>query len=391
LSIKTISSAVAYSASAWLLCYVNPFCRGETGWNLLRVGCAFAGVLFCYENYYLNDQEYHFPIIQTTKYSMFMSTLTKTLLKSIKKSFVYIFIIYFPLYAVEPKSCTTVYFFTVLWFSISLILYFFYSFEFITYITMTERIIFPFVSIKQDCDCLINALESDNKIIKSLALYDLYQATIKDVERRKQIFSLSFAGNVPMCWKIIFNYCINNIKCYTKDNTKQVKPLFSMTCGRRNLPNARLIHINTDVTSKQDADNTIQQNKLIKMFEKFYVYNYLFGSLAKENPLEELEATVWCCYILSNLAVVSLKEDEYGVVREQLGQIVSTILDFNNQLEYQKRNIEIQKTKKITYLIIHVKTCVVMLALNFAMYANDIGLDETQLRSFKKIIALNNY
>lgn len=389
-SIKTVSSAIVYSASAWLLCCVNPFCRGETSWNLLSVGCAFAGVLFCYENYYFSDQEYHFPIIQTTKYSMFMSTVTKTLLNSIKKSFVYIFILYFPLYAIEPKSCTTIYFFAVLWFSVSLILYFFYSFEFITYIIMTERIVFPIVSIKQDCDCLLNALETDNKIIKSLALYDLYQATINDVERRKQIFSLSFAGNVPMSWKMIFNYCINNIKCTTEDITRQVKPLFSMSYVRRNLPNARLINVNSDVTSKHDADNKNQQSKLITFFEKFYVYNYLFGSLAKEHPLEELEATVWCCYILSNLAVVSLKEDEYGVVREQLGQIVSTILDFNNQLEYQKRNIEIQKTKKIAYLIIHVKTCAVMLALNFAMYANDIGLDETQLRSFKKIIALNN-
>lgn len=390
LSIKTILSAASFSASAWLLSNVNPFCYGETSLNLFSVGCALAGVLFRYENYYFNDQEYHFPIIQTTKYSMFISTITTTLLKSMKKSFVYTFIVYFPLYAIEPKSSTTVYFFAVLWFSISLILFYFYSFEHIIYLTMTERIVFPIVSLKQDRDCLLNALENDNKIIKSLALYDLYQATIKDAERRKQIFSLSFAGNVPMSWKMIFNHCISNIKCTTEDMTSQVKPVLPVSSNRRNLPNARLIHINGDVASEQDANGNNQQYKLIAFFEKFLVYNYLFGSLAKEKTLEELEITVWCCYILSNLAVVSLKEDEYGVVREHLGQIVSTILDFNNQLEYQKRNIDTQKTKKIAYLIIHVKTCAVMLALNFAMYANDIGLDESQLRSFKKIIALNN-
>lgn len=254
---------------------------------------------------------------------------------------------------------------------------------------MTERVVFPIVSIKQDGNCLLNALETDNKIIRSLALHDLYEATVKDAERRKQIFSLSFAGNVPMSWKMIFSYCIHNIKRTTEDMTSQVRPQISMSSNRRNLPNARLIHINGDVVNKQDVANKSHKNKLLTFFEKFIVYNYLFGPLAKEKRLEEFEATVWCCYILSNLAVVSLKEDEYGVVREQLGQIVSTILDFNNQLEYYKRNIDIQNTKKIAYLIIHVKTCAVMLALNFAMYANDIGLDETQLRSFKKIIALN--
>jgi len=255
---------------------------------------------------------------------------------------------------------------------------------------MTERIIFPIVTIKQNDNCLLNALNVDNKIIKSLALYDLYQATIKDAERRKEIFSLSFAGNVPQSWKIIFNYCMNNIKSTTEDlkNVVNHKPL--KLINRRNITNARLIHINDRVNSKQSEENLNQHGKLLCFVEKFWLYKYFFGPLGNDKLLEEFETTVWCCYILSNLAVVSLKEDEYGIVREQLGQIISTILDLKNQLDVQQRSYNHQKTKKIEYLKTHIKTCAVMLALNFGMYANDIGLDETQLHSFKKIIVLLN-
>jgi len=390
LSIQTLLPAALISVSAWFLSSINPFCQDEKIWLLLHVGCALAGVLFHYENVYI-EQDFHFPIIQTTKYSMFMSKLSEILFKSLKKSFLYLFFIFIPLYVIEPLLCSNVYFFMILWFSISLVLHLFYSFEHIIFLTMTERVIFPIVTINQDNNCLLNALNVDNKIIKSLALYDLYQATIKDAERRKEIFSLSFAGSVPQSWKIIFNYCINNIKSTTGDMKNLVNHVPLKLINRRNITNARLIHINGSVISKPPEENVNQHSIFLYFFEKFWLYNYFFGPLDKDKLLEEFEATVWCCYILSNLAVVSLKEDEYGVVREQLGQIVSTILDLKNQLDVQQRNFNNQNTKKIDYLKTHVKTCAVMLALNFGMYANDIGLDETQLHSFKKIIIqLNN-
>lgn len=388
LSIQTVLPAALISVSAWFLSSINPFCQDEKIWHLLSVGCALAGVLFHYENVYI-EQDFHFPIIQTTKYSMFMSKLSEILFKSLKKSFLYLFFIFIPLYVIEPKLCSSVYFFVILWFSISLVLHLFYSFEHIIFLTMTERVIFPIVTINQDNNCLLNALNVDNKIIKSLALYDLYQATIKDAERRKEIFSLSFAGNVPQSWKIIFNYCINNIKSATEDMKNLVNHVPLKVINRRNIINARLLHNSGSFISKPPEEN-VKQSIFLYFVEKFWLYNYFFGPLDKDKLLEEFEATVWCCYILSNLAVVSLKEDEYGVVREQLGQIVSTILDLKNQLDVQQRNFNNQKTKKIEYLKTHVKTCAVMLALNFGMYANDIGLDETQLHSFKKIIILLN-
>ncbi|KAF0763795.1 nucleoporin Ndc1 [Aphis craccivora] len=389
LSIQTILLASMFSVSAWFLSSLNPFCHDDKIWHLLNIGCALSGILFHYENVYF-EQDFHFPIIHTTKYSMFMSKLSEIIFKSLKKSCLYIFFIFIPLYVIEPKLCTDFYFFVTLWFSISLVLYFFYSFEYIIFLTMTERVIFPIVNIKQNDNCLLNALNVDNKIIKSLALFDLYQATIKDPERRKEIFSLSFAGNVSQSWKMIFNYCMNNIKSTTEDMKNVVNHIPLKLINRRNITNARLIHINDKVNSKPSEENLNQHRKLLCFVEKFWFYKYFFGPLDKDKLLEELETTVWCCYILSNLAVVSLKEDEYGIVREQLGQIVSTILDLKNQLDIQQRSLNNQKTKKIEYLKTHVKTCAVMLALNFGMYANDIGLDETHLHSFKKIIVLLN-
>lgn len=255
---------------------------------------------------------------------------------------------------------------------------------------MTEHRIFPIVTINQNDHCLINALNFENKIIRSLALYDLYQVTIKDTKRRKEIFSLSFAGNISLNWKNIFNYCIDNIKSTTEDMSYLVKHVSPKLIYRRNIPNARLIKMNDNKNCKQE-ENICKQSKLLNFIEKFWIYNYLFGPLDKEKTLEEFETTVWCCYVLSNLAVVSLREDEYGVVREQLGQIVSTILNLKNQLDLQRRNFDYIKTKKSEYLNTHVKTCIVMLALNFSTYTNDIGLDEKQLQHFKKVISsLNN-
>lgn len=381
LSVQTVSLAALCSVSAWVLCSLNPFFHDEKVWHLHKVGCAIAGGLFHYENIYF-EEDFHFPIIQTTKYSMFMANLSVIVFKSMNKSFVYVFFTFIPLYSIEPKLCTDIYFFVTLWCSIFLVLYLFHSFEYILYLTLTERIVFPIVTIKDDSNSLLNALNTDNKIIKSLALYDLYQTTIKDAKRRKDIFSLSFVGNVPQSWKIIFNYCINNIKSTTEDMTNIVKHVSPKLIIRRNIPNARLIQTNGGSISNPNEEIVNKQ----KFFEKFHTYNYLFGPLDKQKTLEEFEVTVWCCYILSNLAVVSLKEDEYGVVREQLGEIISTILDLKNKLELQRRNFDSQKSKNIEYFKTHIKTCAVMLALNFAMYANDIGLDENQLHSFKKII-----
>lgn len=388
LSIQTVLLAALCSASALLLSSLNPFCHGENIWHILCIGSGMAGILFHYENVYL-EQVFYFPIIQTSKYSMFMSRLSEYILKSMKKSIAYEFFVLIPLYMIEPKSCIHVYFLVTLWFSISLILFLFYSFEHIVYLTMTERVIFPITTINQDSNSLLNALSNDNNIIKSLALYDLYQATINDTKRRKEIFSLSFAGNVPQSWKIIFNYCINNIKTTTNNTSNLVKQVSPKLINRRIVPNARLIQINDGKITKQDEENVNKQSKLLKFFERFHAYNYFFGPLEKENT-EEYEAVVWCCYILSNLAVVSLKEDEYGIIREQLGQIVGAILDLKNKLELQRGYFDGHKTKMTEYLKVHVKTCTVMLALHFGMYASDIGLDETQLHNFKKIISLLN-
>lgn len=388
LSIQTLSCATLCSVIALFLSMLNPFCHDGTVGRLLYAGSALAGAMYHYETIY-SKQDFHFPIIQTTKYSMFMSKQSKILLKSAKKSFLYSFFIMIALYIIEPKLCADVYFYTLLCFSVSLVLYFFNSFEHIVYLTMTERVIFPIVTIKQDGHCLLNALNDDKKIIRSLALYDLYQASIEDEARRKDIFSLSFARSIPQSWKIIFNYCINNIKSTTEDLSNSVKHISPKLINRRAIPNARLLNLNGLDSSKQKEEN--KKNKLLIFFENFRVYNYFFESLEKEKTLEEFEATVWCCYILSNLAVVSLKEDEYGIVREQLGPIVSSILDLKNQLELQRIHFENHKVKKIEYLKTHVKTCAVLLALNFAMYVNDIGLDENQLHSFNKIItSLNN-
>lgn len=392
LSAQTLASTVLCSFSAVILSRLNPFSHNETVQILLNVGSAAAGVVFYYETIYF-EQDFHFPTIQTTKYSMFMSKLSEILFKSMKKSLLYTFFISIPLYSIEPKLPSNAYLFMYLWFSVSLILYLFYSFEHIIYLFMTERVNFPIVTIKQDSDCLLKVLNNDRKIIRSLALHDLYKITIEDAERRKQIFSLSFAGNVPQSWKIIFNYCINNIKNTTKDLTTSVKHLSpKSSVYRPSIPKARLLKLDGHNHGPQHEDNLIKPNKLITFLEYFRIYNYFFEPLDKVKTFEELEVTVWCCYILSNLAVASLKEDEYGIVREQLGVIISTILDLKNQLELQRIHFDNKKVKKIKYLKIHVKTCCVMLALHFSVYANDIGLDETQLQSFKKIIsALNNY
>lgn len=389
LSIQTLSLAALCSGSACFLVKLNPYYHDEKHWYLLNMGCALAGVVFHYENICL-EQDFHFPIIQTNKYSMFMSKLSEIIFKSIKKSFLYTFFIFILLFVIEPNACTAISFFINLWFSIALILYLFYSYEHIVYLIMTERVIFPIFTLDQDSDSLLKALNADNKTIKSLALYDLYQASINDSERRKEIFSLSFAGNISQSWKIIFNYCVNNIKFTMEDMANLVKQVSPKIISHRKIPNARLIKLNDNNSNKQDEEDIGKQSKLIKFLETFFVYNYFFGPLDKIKTLEEFERTVWCCYILSNLTAVSLEEDEYGVVREQLGQIVSTILDLNNKLEHQKIHFNSQKTRNIEYLKIHVRTCAIMLALKLSRYANDIGLDENHLHSFKKIISLLN-
>ncbi|VVC33358.1 Nucleoporin protein Ndc1-Nup [Cinara cedri] len=389
LSFETVLFAILCSVSALLLSMLNPFCHDKSVWYLLNVGRALTGIIFHYENVYF-ERDSHFPIIQTTKYSMFMSELKQIISRSMKKSFAYLFYIFIPLYAIEPTFSCNVYFIINLWFSIALVLYLFYSFEYIVYLTMTEQVTFPIVTIQKDGYCLLNALNTDTKIVRLLALYDLYQTTLKDADRRKEIFNLSFAGNVPQSWKIIFNFCINNIKSTTEDITNAVKYVSPKSINRRNIPNDMFIKLN-DNSKKQEEENVKKKNTILKFFENVRIYNYFFAPLDKEKSLEEFEETVWCCYVLSNLAVVSLKEDQYGIVREQLGQIVSTILNLKNQLEIQI-NVSNKKKKKIEYLKLHTKTCAVMLALNFGTYANDIGLDDNQLISFKKIVAkLNDY
>ncbi|XP_050535498.1 nucleoporin ndc-1-like [Daktulosphaira vitifoliae] len=385
--IQTISCALLCSACAWCFSCLNSLNTNKNHWSLINAGCAVAGGIFHYESIY-TDQGIYFPIIQTTKYTMFMSKVSDIVIKSLKKSLIYTFFIYIPLYGVNPSLCSKVNFILHLWFSISFILYLFLSIEHVVYLNMTERIKFPIVTLTQENYSLLDALNSNIKIIKLLALYDLYQATINDISRRKDIFSLSFAGNVPQSWKTIFNFCVSHIEHSTEDLTNFVKRLPPITVNRRIITNARLIQLNGCTKSNEELNN--KPNKLTLFLEKSIIYNYIFGPLEKEKTIEEFEAVVWCCYILSNLAVASLKEDEYGIVREHLGQIVSSIINLKSPLEMQRRDCDDKNIKIIEYFKMHVKTCSIMLAMNFSKYANDIGLDDNQLCNFKKLIASIN-
>ncbi|XP_055586931.1 nucleoporin Ndc1-like [Uranotaenia lowii] len=294
------------------------------------------------------------------------------------------------------------------------------------HIFLTEYRTFPVEksTISNDAEVsLVEALACDKiPIVQQLAALDLFTiADSCDVSRRIRLYALSIPGGHPYNWRIVSGECIRLIREFTNELSKsmegatpkvhpevsKLRPTASMDAekilmkqynesfGIRSLsttvpPNNAIPPSQPDVICKTIDRKLDSLRQTLRNIPGIF---YLFGEpkAAKTCYLlsSQSQQMIWISQALGSLAAHSIREDQFGVVQNDLPLIIRTLLQLKQvvdkvgsiQLDMKKvdrRYVALKAaTKRSLYRIAHA----------FADYLNDIVLDPNDVKALQGFVS----
>uniref|UniRef100_A0A1B6LNX9 Nucleoporin NDC1 n=1 Tax=Graphocephala atropunctata TaxID=36148 RepID=A0A1B6LNX9_9HEMI len=292
---------------------------------------------------------------------------------------------------------------------------------------LTEHCTFPIMVVEpssQSCMNLIDALKLSNvPIVQHLGYLDLFTLSAKCQNRREEIFTLSHPGGHAHSWNGIFRECTNILKKFTSDlnetlkeaaNTEKVVPkpvpeeisnfhFHSHNMRKLTSPmgNKDIINVKPrEYQSHIEIAFITSQNWLVSKLEQFYKKPYIAYFFA-ETPVSRInyllcqsQPVIWAVESLGFLAAASLNEDRYGIIQQDLPEIITTIVGLKQVLDKLfKQNLIVKKSfpndpldVQMKYLLrSSVKRSLYRIAVNFGPYIRDLKLPvdvEVQMNHF---------
>ncbi|XP_015522593.1 nucleoporin NDC1 [Neodiprion lecontei] len=298
---------------------------------------------------------------------------------------------------------------------------------------LTQRMVFDIEQQSLFADqssgmCLADALATDQvPIIQHLAYYDLVTLAQKEKPRRSILFTLSTPGGRPCNWNSIAVKCMGLLNSFTLEvnqacatNHKLLSgPTNTSTSGKlsetsypykmRNLTAARLLAPNLDSTipplPKQNSNGDLFITQFLRSKRQEFITYLLSVPMIRyvfEETLEEkiryifrnAQPVIWAAEGISSLIVISLKEDQYGVIQQDLPTIIRTLLSLKEALDkLHKANIFVKKSQSddkeirqmMMCLISTIKRSIYRITTTFKDYIEDLPLEPDiigQLQSF---------
>ncbi|KAL0832089.1 hypothetical protein ABMA28_001575 [Loxostege sticticalis] len=297
-----------------------------------------------------------------------------------------------------------------LWFYTSLFLISVYTMRTIFNIVLTEPMKFPIKS--ESCLTLYNALAQRFQFNGYLGAQDLRIMAMTDSVRRQHIFTLSQPGGHPRNWNNLLEKCLTIIKEFSKEldningdgkhveldnsvnkNLLNVTPRVGLySSNLRNMAQSPdLLHLKDHNRNKVEdtfADVAKEEfnNFLQKLCQKPGI-NYFFGELTDTRLkflLMQAQPVMWTCEGLAFIAAASLKEDNYGVVQNDLPVVISTMINLKHSIDkltkpgliHRKHILNDMFAIKIkSALISSVKRSIYKIVFTFSKYIHEIPLD----------------
>ncbi|XP_045496803.1 nucleoporin NDC1 [Colias croceus] len=279
-------------------------------------------------------------------------------------------------------------------------------------IVLTEPMKFPIESEKSLTLC--GALSQRSQFTAFLGAQDLRILAMTDPARRSQIFTLSQPGGHPRNWNNLLENCLTIIKAFNKElesingensitgvndlsikkpaNVSPISSPYGFSGTLRNMaqsPQAMDIKsLNRD--KNEDTFATAVKDEFNKFLQKLCQkpgIHYFFGELIDTKLkfiLLQAPPVMWTCEGLAHIVALSLKEDMYGVVQNDLPVVLSALITLKQSLDKLSKpglvprkqilndNLAIRTKAAV---LSSVKRSIYKIVITFSKYIHDIPLD----------------
>lgn len=422
----------------------------NTKFLFLVLSGIYAGMIFFVRERLNTNVVVTFPVIHQQKFlqikAQFWSILYKSLAKSIFPTFIYIGVYYSLATPIKnflikimnaqiDEENDTIYnllkdfkliFFV--WILTSQIISNMHLMQILFNIFLTEYKRFPIEKSDPNEVSLIEAISvAKVPITQQLASLDLLELSNSfDSSRRRTIFALSIPGGHPYNWKSISGQCLTIIKNYSMQLTKTIEKIKFV---QNNTTTSRLKSSASDMAEKllirqynesfgvrnmshfiqetpqlqQQSDGTL--NKADEIYNRFHQklnkikesiitipgINYLFKE--QENSkicyvLSQSQEIIWITQGISALAAHSIAEDNFGVVQNDLPEIIKSLLDLKlildkvTALDLGGKNVD----RNYISLKNAVKRSLFRICTVFSVYMKDLITDANDLRLLQSFL-----
>ncbi|XKL66103.1 hypothetical protein PGB90_009523 [Kerria lacca] len=242
-------------------------------------------------------------------------------------------------------------------------------------------------------------------LLQYLGYYDLNIISQFDSARRKQMFSLSYPGGHPHIWREIYQEAVKLIT-ETNDNLIKITSQKSILTESNTKYSADGYYFNmrplsprTFIYDKFSTEEKVEETFVQKICNYVKTIRFIsyFAEEMKEKQLESAlqhyQAVSLACYSLANLAAASKAEDKFGIVQQNLSEIINIFLKFYVTLNKlvminKKPNSSILQVKR--YLTNVVKSCLYKLSIDFGSYVKDLSLNTEDEKLFANFILFKN-
>ncbi|XP_041968346.1 nucleoporin NDC1 [Aricia agestis] len=399
----------------------------------LQFGGMWMGLFYFLNNHILSKSVLVFPHIYQEKFQQIKLVISNILATGFQHSImpVIYYCIFYYLWGSKPRSVVSEVYglyledppldniinllssgiWIGLWFYTSLFFISVYTMKTVFNIVLTEPMKFPVQS--NSAQNLASVLSGGAHFSGHLAAQDLKILSMTDPARRAEIFTLSQPGGHPRNWKNILDNCLHMINKFTSDldslsaEPKDGNYLQNKTLLNNTIPSTPLSPYSGTIRNMaqspylyklQDESKSKQENVVVvKMKEEFNIFlkklcqkpgiNYLFGELTDTKLrciLIEAQPVMWTCEGLAHLTAASLKEDNYGLVQNDLPVIITSLINLKQSLDKltkpglvpRKHILNDSFTLKTkAAMLSSVKRSLYKIILTFSKYINEISLE----------------
>lgn len=275
---------------------------------------------------------------------------------------------------------------------------------------------------------LCEAMSFNNfQMTQQLAAQDLFLLSERANDpRRIQFYNLSIPGGHPNNWKQLVAQSLNLIDNYSTELSRSIEKITSSKNNNKCLPFYK-VHptLSNEVAEKlfvrQYNENsgirsmaatpleepkvkppTVQQTLVKNLSEKVEALNkrvqalpivfYCFGEAENARLcfllVQQSQQVVWTSLGLATIVAASLKEDNYGVVQNDIKRILKALLRLKGILDkISSINLGDKKIDRVYFALkSSIKRAVYKIVTVFSRYFDDLNMDADEIRSLQPFV-----